>query len=182
MGADASSDEELARRLFQGDDVAARTLLERYQRPLFGLLYRLTGNTADAEELFQETFVRVLRGASRFDCSRRFKPWLYTIAVNLARDRSSRSRHRANPELRASEDLPERDDIDHEVRFVERADVARALGELPEAQREAVVLRYFEGLSEPELASALGIPRGTVKSRLHHALSKMREALQGEAS
>jgi RNA polymerase sigma-70 factor (ECF subfamily) len=182
MGADASSDEELARRLFQGDDVAATALFERYRRPLFGLLYRLTGNAADADELFQETFVRLLRAGTRYDPARRFKPWLYTIAVNLARDRASRSRHRANPELRAQADLPERDEEDHEARLSERADVARALAELPEAQRSAVILRYFEGLSEPELASALGIPRGTVKSRLHHALSKMRESLQGETS
>jgi RNA polymerase sigma-70 factor (ECF subfamily) len=182
MGVDASSDQELARRLFQGDENAAKTLLERYQRPLFGLLYRLTGNAADADELFQETFVRVLRAAERFDHARRFKPWLYTIAVNLARDRTSRRRHRASPELRANENLPDRDDTDHEERFAERVDVARALAELPQAQRDVVVLRYFEGLSEPELASALGIPRGTVKSRLHHALSKMRDTLRGESS
>ena len=179
MGADASSDEDLARRLFEGDDLAARVLLERYQKPLFGLLYRLTGNAADAEELFQETFVRALRAGRSYDSSRRFKPWLYTIGVNLARDRSSRMRHRANPELRAGEDLPERDQTDHEGRIIDRADVARALAELPDAQRDVVLLRYFEGRSEPEIAEALEIPRGTVKSRLHHALLKMKDALQG---
>lgn len=181
-GAEAAADEDLARRLFEGDDRAAKALLERYRRPLFGLLYRLTGNAADAEELFQETFLRALRAGTRFDGSRRLKPWLYTIATNLARDRASRMRHKANPELRANEDLPGADGADHEVQWIQRADVARALAELPEAQRETVVLYYFEGLSEPELAEALGIPRGTVKSRLHHALRKMRDILRGETS
>ncbi len=68
-----------------------------------------------------------------------------------------------------------------ESEWVLRGDLARALSTLPEGQREVVLLRYFEGLEEAEIAKSVGIPRGTVKSRLHHALRKMREALTGEA-
>jgi RNA polymerase sigma-70 factor, ECF subfamily len=180
-GADSSSDEELAKRLFAGDEHAAEILIERYRRPLFGLLYRLTGNAADAEELFQDTFLRALRASSTFDTSRRFKPWITTIAVNLGRDLLGRRAHAATPELRAPEDLPESEGVDRESEWVLRGDLARALSTLPEGQGEVVLLRYFEGLEEAEIAKSVGIPRGTVKSRLHHALRKMREALTGEA-
>lgn len=176
-GDETSSDEELAPRFLSGDEHAARILITRYQRPLFGLLYRLTGNAADAEELFQETLYRALRASGTYDASRRFKPWLYAIAVNLARDRLSRRSHRANPELRAVEDLPEADPKEREAEWLARADVTRALAALPEAQRDVVLMRYFEGFEEAEIAEAAGIPRGTVKSRLHHALRKMREIL-----
>ena len=176
----AIPDEELARSMFAGDERAAGELVARYQGPLFGLLYRLTGNAADAEELFQETFVRVLRASARFDPSRRFRPWLYAIAVNLARDRAQRQAHRATPELRPAAELPEAGGDGGERSQLLRLDLLRALAALSEAHREAVVLKYFEGLEEKEIAEATGVPRGTVKSRLHHALENLRAALDSE--
>lgn len=163
--------------MFAGNEKATRRLLERFHRPLYGTLLRLTKNPADAEELFQETFLRVLRAGSRFDSSRRFKPWIFTIAVNLARDRAKRAAHRAAPELRAAEDLPEKTRQRHESQWILRADLERALDELPRHHREVIELRYFEGMEEPEIAEAASIPRGTVKSRLHHAIRKMRDLM-----
>ena len=165
--------------MFAGDEVATRQLLDRYHRPLYGTLLRLTRNPADAEELFQETFVRALGAAARFDTNRRFKPWIFAIAVNLARDRAKRAAHRASPELRATEDLPEDSEQRPEHGWILRADLDRALGELSEQHREVVELRYFEGMEEPEIARAAGIPRGTVKSRLHHAIRKLRDIFSG---
>ncbi len=173
----SATDEQLAARMFGGDDNAARALLERFHRPLYGTLLRLTRNPADAEELFQETFVRALAAGSRFDTSRRFKPWIFTIAVNLARDRAKRRAHRATPELRAAEDLPEPPQPSAEDRWARRVDIDRAMEQLPENHREILELRYFEGLEEPEIAAAANIPRGTVKSRLHHAVRKMRDLM-----
>ena len=164
-------------RMFSGDDRATRALLERYHRPLYGTLLRYTRNPADAEELFQETFVRALGASSRFDTSRRFKPWIFTIAVNLARDRAKRRAHHATPELRAAEDLPEPPQPSAEDRWARRVDIERAMEKLPENHREVLELRYFEGLEEPEIAAAANIPRGTVKSRLHHAVRKMRDLM-----
>jgi RNA polymerase sigma-70 factor (ECF subfamily) len=163
--------------MFAGDERAASELVSRYQGPLFGLLYRLTGNAADAEELFQETFVRVLRASARFDPSRRFRPWLYAIAVNLARDRTQRQAHRATPELRPNDELPEAGGDGGEANHLLRLDLARALATLSEAHREAIVLKYFEGLEEREIAEAAGVPAGTIKSRLHHAIENLRAAL-----
>lgn len=164
--------------MFNGDDRAARALLERLRRPLYGTLLRLTRNPADADELFQETFVRALGASSSFDASRRFKPWIFAIAVNLARDRAKRARHPATPELRAPEDLPERSRARAETLWILRADIFGALETLPEHHRQIVEWRYLEGLEEPEIAERAGIPRGTVKSRLHHALRKLRDALK----
>ena len=171
------TDEQLAVRMFAGDEKATRQLLERFHRPLYGTLLRLTKNPADAEELFQETFLRALGAGSRFDASRRFKPWIFTIASNLARDRARRAGHRATPELRAAEDLPEKIQQRTESQWILRADLERALDELPEHHREVIELRYFEGMEEPEIAEAASIPRGTVKSRLHHAMRKMRDLM-----
>ncbi|GMR22428.1 MAG: RNA polymerase sigma factor [Acidobacteriota bacterium] len=169
--------------MFAGDESATRLLLDKFHRPLYGTLLRLTKNPADAEELFQETFLRALGTSSRFDSSRRFKPWIFTIASNLARDRARRDRHWATPELRAAEDLPEKTEQRTESRWILRADLERALDELSEHHREVIELRYFEGMEEPEIAKAAGIPRGTVKSRLHHAMRKMRDLMTtGEAT
>lgn len=164
--------------MFSGDEAATRQLLQRYHRPLYGTLLRLTRNPADAEELFQETFVRALGAGSRFDTTRRFKPWIFTIAVNLARDRAKRAAHRATPELRAAEDLPENTRQRNEHLWILHTDLERALGELPDHHREVIELRYFEGLEEPEIAEAARVPRGTVKSRLHHAIRKLRDLMK----
>jgi len=150
---------------------------ERYRRPLYGTLLRHTRNPADAEELFQETFVRALGAGSRFDTSRRFKPLIFAIAVNLARYRAKRQAHRATPELRAAEDLPEPPQPSVEDRWSLQVDIERAMEQLHENHREVLELRYFEGLEEPEIAAAANIPRGTVKSRLHHAVRKMRDLM-----
>ncbi|HSF16446.1 MAG TPA: RNA polymerase sigma factor [Vicinamibacteria bacterium] len=176
------SDEELARKMFAGDEKAALRLVERYQRPLFGFLYRFSRNAADAEELFQETFLRAIRASVSYDARRRFKPWIYTIALNLARDRANRLAHAANPELRREDELPDTDGRDHEADWISRADLLRALSTLPETHREVIVLKYFEGLEEAEIAEACDIPRGTVKSRLHHGLRKLRAVLSREQS
>lgn len=163
--------------MFAGDERATQQLLERYRRPLYGTLLRLTRNPADAEELFQETFLRALRAGSRFDPSRRFKPWIFTIATNLARDRAKRAAHHATPELRAPDELPENRQQDMERRRNLSVDLSRALEALPDHHREIIELRYFDGLEEPEIARAANIPRGTVKSRLHHALRKLRDLM-----
>ncbi len=164
--------------MFEGKESSTRQLLERLRRPLYGTLLRLTRNPADADELFQETFVRALSASARFDASRRFKPWIFAIAVNLARDRAKRAAHPATPELRAPEDLPERNRNQAERLWILRADLLGALETLSEPHRQVVEWRYLEGLEEPEIALRAGVARGTVKSRLHHALRKLRDALR----
>ena len=116
--------------------------------------------------------MRVARGARGFDPTRRVRPWLYGIATNLARDlqrrRAVRLRALQEGTLEASRPQPPQGPV-------ERIDMRARLERLPERLREVLVLRYFDGLDEAEMAEALAIPRGTVKSRLHGALRALRE-------
>lgn len=163
-----ATDEELIAAVAVGDETALTTLYRRYERPLHAFLTRYTGGR-DVDDLVQETWLRVVRAAARFDPARRASTWLFQIALNLARDW-----HRRPP--------PEAIDPVHTHRVAAPdalapvhagIDARRLLAALPEAQRAVVVLRYFHDLAEEEVAAILEIPRGTVKSRLHHAMATL---------
>jgi len=176
-----TSDEALCRALARGDERALRALVERHRHRIYGLLVRSTGSTADADDLFQEVWIRVVRAAGEFDATQRFSPWLYRIAVNLLRDAARRRAARpwdvttdgALPE--AGDGAPAPDSLAAAGQEAEA--LHRAIATLPAGQREVLVLRYLEGLGEREVAEAAGIPPGTVKSRLHHALRNLRARL-----
>jgi RNA polymerase sigma-70 factor (ECF subfamily) len=173
------TDEELMVQLQAGSERALETLVERWRAPLFGFLVRRSP-PADADDLFQETWLRVVRARRRFDPRRRFSTWLFQIANNLCRDRFRRggtaARARAAlAEARASGAVAPAADPSL------RIDLARRLATLPERLREVLVLRYYRDLGESEIAELLGIPAGTVKSRLHAALRALREAESGGA-
>ena len=161
-----ATDEDLVARLARGDEAALRDLLRRYERPLSSFIHRHTGGR-DVEDLYQETWWRVVRHSARFDPARRFSTWLFQIAVNLCRD----WHRRAPPEADAAvDDLVA---ADTRQRAEAAADAATLLAELPEPQREVMVLRYYHDFSEEQTADILGCPKGTVKSRLHHALARL---------
>jgi RNA polymerase sigma-70 factor, ECF subfamily len=164
------TDEALAARLVAGDDLALRELLRRYEQPLARFLHRQTGGR-DVDDLYQETWLRVVRHADRFDAGRRFSTWLFQIAVNLCRD----WHRRPPPEPRDVADEPAAEPLE---RSDAALDAARLLAHLPAAQREVVVLRYYHDLSEDEVATILDIPKGTVKSRMHQAIAHMAQLVQ----
>src|SRR5213594_514330 len=159
-----ATDEELIAAVASGDGRRLEELCRRWERPLYQLIARHTGGR-DVEDLYQETWLRAVRAAPRFDPSRRFSTWVFQIAVNLCRDW-----HRRPPpepvepddNLASTSDAPEA-----------RIDARRLLAALPEAQRTVLLLRYYHGLSEEETAEILGCPRGTVKSRLHAARERL---------
>jgi len=169
------TDEELVRELTCGSEDALRELLRRYERPLAGFLYRHTGGR-DVEDLYQETWARVVRQASRFDVERRFSTWLFQIALNLCRDW-----HRRRPPEPADPAGLDAEAGPGAERAEAALDAAALLALLPEPQREVVTLRYYEDLTEAEVAEVVGCPRGTVKSRLHAALARMAAAVRREA-
>jgi RNA polymerase sigma-70 factor (ECF subfamily) len=167
------SDEELVGRLARGEETALAELLRRFERPLSSFLYRHTGGR-DVEDLYQETWMRVLRSAASFDRERRFSTWLYKIALNLARDWHRRPPPEASDAPAAAADSVEL------ARAEAGIDVGRLLGELPEPQREVLILRFYHDLAEEQVAEILDCPRGTVKSRMHHALARLAERVKGE--
>jgi RNA polymerase sigma-70 factor (ECF subfamily) len=173
------SDEQLARGVQAGraDDLAL--LVERHHGPLLGFLYRLTGGDRPlAEDLAQESFLRLLRGIHQFEPARPFKPWLYAIAVNAARDHFKSADARCTESLADDFDAPDpstplETTLDAEA-WRQVADAVRAL---PLHQREVVVLRYADDLPLSQIAEVLNIPVGTVKSRLSLALGRLRARL-----
>jgi RNA polymerase sigma-70 factor (ECF subfamily) len=168
-----STDEELMVRVQAGDEGALAALMDRYQGPLYGFLNRRVGDAA-ADDLFQESWLRVVRARDRFDPRRRFSTWIFQIANNLCRDRG---RRRA-VEARHLESLAQSQR--HEPARAApppvelRLDMRRRLDALPDRLREVLVLRYYQQLPERDIAEILGIPRGTVKSRLHAAVKALR--------
>jgi RNA polymerase sigma-70 factor (ECF subfamily) len=170
-----ATDEALIAAVGGGSEEALEVLCKRYERPLYGFLAR-HGGGRDVEDLYQETWLRVVRAAPRFDPGRRFSTWLFQIAVNLCRDW-----HRREPPQ--PEDPARIEALAGSAEANDRIDAAidahRLLAALPEAQRSVVILRYYHGLSEADVAEILGCPRGTVKSRLHYAMARLGTLVRG---
>jgi RNA polymerase sigma-70 factor (ECF subfamily) len=176
------ADEHLARRVQQGHQADLALLIVRHHSPLLGFLYRLTGgDRALAEDLTQEAFLRVLRAIAQYQPSRPFKPWLYAIAVNVARDHFKRAETRYAVTVADDEwlSLPDPIELDDAI-AIDGPRLASAISVLPIQQREAIILRYYQDLSLAEIAAALSIPIGTVKSRLSLGLRQLRVLLQEE--
>ena len=170
------SDADLVGRAAAGDASAFRDLVVRHQVRVYQTVYRMLRDRTDADDVTQETFVRVYRNLDRFDRQREFGPWLQTIARNAALNCiASRKRRKAQSidEIQEKGAPPPvtRDENPLEAaarrQVVER--VRTALDRLPEEQRLVLILREFDGLQYEEIATTLGIPIGTVMSRLSRA-------------
>jgi RNA polymerase sigma-70 factor (ECF subfamily) len=161
-----ATDEALMTAVATGDARALETLCRRWERPLHQFLARYTGGR-DVDDLYQETWLRVVRAARRFDPSRRFSTWLFQIALNLTRD----WQRRPPPEPVDPTSVQELAAPDAALDAA--LDARRLLAALPEPQRAVVVLRYYHDMSEEQVAEILDCPRGTVKSRLHQAVARL---------
>jgi RNA polymerase sigma-70 factor (ECF subfamily) len=178
------SDEQMMAAVLHGDRAALAVLVERHHGPVLSYLYRLTGGHHPlAEDLAQETFLALLtdRRAATYAMGRPFKPWLYAIATNLARDHFKSAAARRTADAPEAELLALYDDApspeERAIAADEGSRVAAALGQLGEEYRVALLLRFYQGLSLQEIAEALGIPLGTVKSRLSVGTRRLRTLL-----
>jgi RNA polymerase sigma-70 factor, ECF subfamily len=172
------TDENLARNIQQGGADALTALIERHHRPLLGYLYRMTADLPLAEDLAQESFIRMMRAIMGYHYPRPFKPWLYAIATNVARD------HFKSADSRRTVAFPEEEVFtaeEVEMEEDEERQVVETLAQLPPRQREVVLLRYYHEMSPTEIAEVLKIPIGTVKSRLSIGLRQLR-GLMGQRS
>lgn len=187
-----STDEHLVEEYLSGDTQAFRALIDRYHDPLMRFLHRFTGQRQLAEDVFQDTFLQVHQSLEGFDTQRRFKPWLFTIAANKGRDALRKIGRRPAVSLSASvgrDDGPSFVDLmsidmpaaSTRMEQVEQsAMVQRALDRLSPRLKETLLLAYFQKLSYAQLADMLGIPLGTVKSRIHAAIASFAHSWQEE--
>lgn len=179
-------------KLKAGDATAFETLVDRYSGDIYALLYRLTQNPDEAADLTQDTFIRVVRSIKNFRGDSELKTWLFRIAINESRNRF-RWWKRRRRDLTISIDMTVGDSNtplsdmladnsvspeDQALRREREYAIHKALADIPETFREAVVLRDIEGLSYDETASALGISLGTVKSRISRGRDELRRRLK----
>lgn len=184
----APAEGDLVLRARRGDPTAREELARRHRRAAFLLALQLLGNHDDALDVAQDAMLRFFTTLSRFDPQRPVRPWLFRIVRNRVYDLHRRRKLRRHDSL---------DYVDAEGRGFEVADLEvdlerdasraqlrrhlwQALGELSERQREIMVLRDYQDLSYAEIAQALGIPIGTVMSRLHAARKRLRQILQAD--
>ena len=172
-------DEELVERARDGDVAAFETLVVRYQGRAVRLAYTFAGG--DAEDAVQEAFVKAYRSLSRFRSGRAFRPWLFTIVANEARNRRRSQGRRERLVVRAAaDDVDPSTPEDAAVAADRRRRLAAAIDALPERDREVIACRWFAGLSEAETAEVLSCRPGTVKSRSSRALDRLRAELPAE--
>lgn len=177
----SATDEELMLRFRQGEPMAFDELLARYKTPLYRTLWRLTADRALAEDLFQETWLRVIRHAGEFDPAQKFSAWLFRIGRNLATDAWRRRGARAETALAEDHPDPQPGPEHALLRREQAAAVSRAMQLLPPEQREVFVLRETGGRSFQEIAQITGAPLNTVLGRMHLAVGKLRAALAERA-
>ncbi len=184
-------EDNLLGRCAAGDAVAYRELVERLEKPLISFILRFVGERHAAEDLFQETFVRVVRTLGEFRPEASLTTWIYTIARNLSLDwLKAKRRHRETPLDRPATDEGGRvisfkevlasGIVEPDARAEESEDVRRvvaALAVLSPAKREALVMRVYAGLPYAEIAKITGDPVGTVKFRIHEAIQDLAKEL-----
>jgi len=171
---------DLIGRAKRGDTHAYEELVYAHQGIAFRTAYLIVGNAADAEDAAQDGFVKAWRALGRFREGAPFRPWLLQIVANEARNRRRSAGRRAHLALRAATEQPSGDAAPSPEASLLSAEMRGALlaavNELPEDQRVVIALRFFAGLSEHEVAEALSLPEGTVKSRSARALDRLRES------
>jgi RNA polymerase sigma-70 factor (ECF subfamily) len=177
------NDSALIRDYQHGNEEAFARLVRKYQRPLFTFLVRLVGNRQSAEDLLQDTFVRVLRALPNYQEAGRFSGWLFGIANNLAVDWLRHRRvHQGYFQNDAEALTVAADYYSAADAEVEKAELARlvenALQQLPEKQRQVFLLRQHSEMSFKEIAAKLGEPLNTVLSHMHYAVTKLRQQLR----
>lgn len=179
------SDRELMRRLAQGDREALAPLMERHSARVYRIALSYLRDPDEALDAVQDTFVKAFQHAARWDAATEVMPWLMRIAVNHSIDCYRRKKRRGVHHTPLVDGDHDQRVASADVSPEQRAQggelgerIARALGTLPERQRAVFVLRHHQELSLEEIAQALGISLGTVKSSLHRAIHRLRDRLQ----
>ena len=177
------SDEQLVTLVLNGRTQAFSLLVERYQKQVFALAYRLGGDYDEARDMAQEAFIRIFQELPRFDASRRFFPWMYKVAHNTCIN-MLRKRPRETAPLESVYDMAAGDDSrdGSPVASYEQLELSetinRALQSLPENYRLPLVLKYVSGMSYQEIAQQMELPVSTIETRLFRGRAMLKKALE----
>lgn len=177
-------DVELLKAVARQDELALAQIYDRYRQILFGLLMRILNNREEAEDVLQEVLIQVWRRAADFDESRgRPFTWLVTLARSRAIDRLRNLAARERVALAGTREASAAisDAASDAFHSEQRGLVNLALSQLPEEQKRPLMLAYFDGMTQSEIAKRLGAPLGTIKTRMRTGLTKLREALSGKS-
>lgn len=171
-------DEELVREIKTGSEAAMEVLTRRYYKTIFAFVYRKTGDRELAADMTQDVFIKMMKKIMAYSDKGSFRSWLFTITVNHCRDYwRSRAYRMSGRQTRMSEDLIGRRDDDVPFIFEQketRKAVVAAIGQLPEEQKDVVLLRFYHEMKIREIAEVVGVGESTVKSRLRQGLRKLR--------
>jgi len=189
-GGDTTSDADVMLRVKAGDEAAFDYLVQKYRRPLVSFMYRMAHNTAAAEDLAQEVFLRVYRSRASYEASAKFSTWLYRIATNLAVNHARDTRHE-RPEVTVSLDEPDEDtgttlelpdaNLTAEQALVRRERmmaIRQKVEALPEQQRLAVIMHKYQQMDYKQIADVLKKSESATKSLLFRAYETLREQLK----
>ena len=181
------TDEDLMVRYQRGEVRAFEVLLTRHRRAVYNFILRFVGDRETAEDLLQEAFMRVIKGAEAYKRQAKFTTWLYTIARNLCVDQTRRRKHRKHASLDAPMDataesgtlldvIPSGDMASDRISANKQlhATMQRAIAGLSEDQREVFLMREFLDMPFKQIADVVGVPENTVKSRMRYALERLR--------
>lgn len=176
-----SDEAALVRRCQDGDKEAFRLLVEQHKRILFGTAYLMARDRGTAEDALQEALVKVWKHLPSLRLHGSLKAWLLRIVVNEVKQQFRKRRVQTLPLEKASELAGDPDEVGATViRKEEYQFLRQALGMLPPEQKETVVLRYYSGLTVPEIAAVMGQREGTIKSRLSRALDRLGDIMRGD--
>ena len=170
------------RQVLQGERDAYADIVERYKNPIYNLAVRLTGNLSDAEDLAQDVFIRVYENLDRFDITKRFFPWMYTVALNVIRNYNTKNKPKLmrfqkdnySDKWLKHTDTPEKSVSENQ----QQKKLARCILKLPTIQKEAVVLRYYQGLTFEEIAEVRSCSLSAAKMRVYRGLEQLNRLMQ----
>ena len=180
---DNDEDQQIINRVLRGEANAFGTFVERYQKPIFNLMYRTVGSDDQAADLAQETFIRAYEKLEQFRPGKKFFPWLYAIGLNRARDFVRKNKARQKTHFYTERMTDPQEYHRHQERLCDSLDfqkVEKALSMMPLTYREAIILRYHEELSIRDISAALQISVSAVKMRISRGLEMLRQILVGE--
>jgi len=177
-GTRLAEDFALVERLKQGKPGAIDEVVRTYQKPLYSFIVRMVENRETADDVFQETWIRVIRHIGSFRGDSRFTTWLFQIALNQCRNVMRKQSRRSFVDIEdVSQSLAVEPEVDAD-RILASGKVKKMLASLPVKMREVLILRYYHDKSEQEIAEIIGTPLGTVKSRIHRATSMLRDKME----